>query len=103
MRSTTSSLKSRTHQIIGATLTLLIAFGALVADTVSKQRDASTNISIELYKKGANGQWEVIDRARGQANFSASIAEVASGKELTSAINWSVRSEKGRQINVTVE
>lgn len=95
-----ASWKSSTRKLMAVTMLLLVGAGALIADTVSKQRDAMTTVTLELCKKGANGQWEVIDRAKGPANFTASVMDLASGKEMTSAVNWNVKSEKGRQMNV---
>ena len=100
MKTKFSSLTSGPRLIIGVTLTLLIAFGALIAHTVTKQREATTNVTIEICKKGPNGQWEIIDRAKAPANFTASILDLASGKELTSNVNWSAKTEKGTQLNV---
>ena len=57
-------------------------------------------VILELHQKGPGGTWRVIDRAKGPANFTASIADLATGKELTTSINWNVRSERGRSINV---
>ncbi len=81
-------------------LILLTAVGALIADTATKQRDAMTNVMIEICQKDANGQWQVIDKGRAPANFTASVADLASGKELSGNIGWSVRTNNGAQINV---
>lgn len=100
MKTKVSTFASRTRLIASVTLTLLVAFGALIADTVSKQRDATTNVTLEICKKGANGQWDIIDRAKAPANFTASVMDLASGKELTSNVNWSAKTEKGTALNV---
>src|SRR5581483_4443027 len=91
MQSTISRFKSTIRRHLRLTLATalaaLVGFTVLVADTVTKQREATTEVILEL-------------RAKGPANFTASIAEIASGKELTTGHNWTARSEKGRTINV---
>ncbi|HZS07051.1 MAG TPA: hypothetical protein VFD58_19600 [Blastocatellia bacterium] len=104
MQSTISRFKSTIRRHLRLTLATalaaLVGFTVLVADTVTKQREATTEVILELHQKGPGGAWRVIDRAKGPANFTASIAEIASGKELTTGHNWTARSEKGRTINV---
>ena len=94
-----SSLKSKLARITCAVVVLLAVCGLLLAEA-GKQREATTNVTIEICKKGPNGQWEIIDRAKAPANFTASILDLASGKELTSNVNWSAKTEKGTQLNV---
>ncbi|MFN0109722.1 MAG: hypothetical protein ACKVZH_12785 [Blastocatellia bacterium] len=93
-------LKTNTRKLIAVALITLTAFSAIVANSLVKERDASTNIEIQLCQKGENGQWNIIDKAKGSANFVASVADLASGKELTSPVNWNITSEKGRRISV---
>jgi len=83
------------RRVFGLLLALTLAFGIIVADSVSKQRDASGIITLELCRKGANGQWEVIDRVKSPVNFTASVADLAAGKEINSNFSWRGTSEKG--------
>lgn len=92
-----ASLKTGTRKFPKLILTALItvaAFGWLMAEA-GKQRDASGTITLELCKKGANGQWQVIDRVKSPVNFTASIMDLAAGKEITSNFSWRGTSEKG--------
>lgn len=92
-----ASLKTGTRKLPKLMLAALItvaAFGWLMAQA-GKQRDASGTITLELCKKGANGQWEVIDRVKSPVNFTASVMDLAAGKEITSNFSWRGTSEKG--------
>ncbi|MDX2034590.1 MAG: hypothetical protein SF339_28200 [Blastocatellia bacterium] len=79
---------------------VLTAVGAMIANTVTKQRDAMTNVMIEICQKDANGQWQIIDKGRAPSNFTASIADLATGKELSGNISWSTRTTNGANISV---
>jgi hypothetical protein len=85
-------------------LIVLAALGALAAATLTKQYDASCEIVVELCKKGDNGGWDVIDRAKSGLNARMSILDIAVGnmvnKEVESNHTWQARSEQGRQISV---
>ncbi len=97
MRFNLASLKTETRKLPKLILAALItigAFGWLMAEA-GKQRDASGTITLELCKKGANGQWEVIDRVKSPVNFTASVMDLAAGKEITSNFSWRGTSEKG--------
>lgn len=89
-----ASLKTRTRKLMAVALISIAAFGWLAAEA-GKQRDASGTITLELCRKGANGQWEVIDRVKSPVNFTASVMDVASGKDITSNFSWRGTSEKG--------
>lgn len=86
------SLKAK--KLAAAALITVAAFGWLMAEA-GKQRDASGTLTLELCKKGANGQWEVIDRVKSPVSFSASVLDLAAGKEITSNFSWRGTSEKG--------
>jgi hypothetical protein len=85
-------------------LIILAAFGALAAAALTKQYDASCEVEVELYKKGDNGAWMVIDRAKSGLNARMSILDMAVGnmvdKEVTTGHTWRARSEQGREISV---
>ncbi len=81
-------------RLVTVALMTLAAFGWLAAEA-GKQRDASGTITLELCKKGENGQWQVIDRIKSPVNFTASVMDLAAGKEITSNFNWRGTSEKG--------
>jgi hypothetical protein len=87
-------LKTKTRKLVAVMVVTLSAFGWLAAEA-GKQRDANGTITLELCKKGANGQWEVIDRIKSPVNFTASVMDLAAGKEITSNFNWRGTSEKG--------
>lgn len=88
------SLKIKARKLLAVVLITVAAFGWLMAQA-GKQRDASGTITLELCKKGASGQWEVIDRVKSPVNFTASVMELAAGKEITSNFSWRGTSEKG--------
>ncbi len=88
------SLKIKARKLLAVALITVAAFGWLMAQA-GKQRDASGTITLELCKKGASGQWEVIDRVKSPVNFTASVMELAAGKEITSNFSWRGTSEKG--------
>ncbi|HQR32322.1 MAG TPA: hypothetical protein PLK30_06275 [Blastocatellia bacterium] len=88
------NVSRRFKQFAIAALFTVAAFGWLMAQA-GKQRDASGTITLELCKKGANGQWEVIDRVKSPVNFTASVMDLAAGKEITSNFSWRGTSEKG--------
>ena len=88
------SLKTKARKLMAVVLITFVAFGWLMAEA-GKQRDASGTITLELCKKGANGQWEVIDRVKSPVNFTASVMDLAAGKEITSNFSWRGTSEKG--------
>jgi len=87
-----------------AAATMLIAVGGLVADTVSKQRDANGRLEISLCEPDGKGGWKVIDKARDNLSLSVSVAQLAAGasKQIESKYVWTARSEKGRQFSVRV-
>jgi hypothetical protein len=86
-----------------AALTLLVAFGVFAANVVTKQRDASIDLRVRLCKKAANGKWEVIDEAKGSTSFTASVAEVASGKDISTNHVWNPTSQKGRKLSIRLQ
>lgn len=97
MRFNLTSLSNGTRKLpklVLAGLIIVAAVGWMMAQA-GKQRDASGTITLELCKKGANGQWEVIDRVKSPVNFTASVMDLAAGKEITSNFSWRGTSEKG--------
>ncbi|MGE0129928.1 MAG: hypothetical protein AB7U82_17740 [Blastocatellales bacterium] len=84
-------------------LTMFVAFGVFAANVVTKQRDAAVDLKVRLCKKAANGKWEVIDEAKGSVNFTASVAEVASGKDVNTSHVWSPTSQKGRKLSIRLQ
>jgi hypothetical protein len=80
-------------------LIALVACAALIASTVTKERVISADVEISLCQKNENGGWDIIDRAKAPLNATASVAELAGGREFSSFHNWTVQSEKGRRIN----
>lgn len=83
-----------------ATIAVVVAFGILVADTVTKEREASGTLTVELCKRGQLGKWDVVDRISAPVSISASILDFASGKRIKTAHVWEGRSEKGRRFVV---
>src|SRR5262245_45195496 len=81
---------------------MLIAVGALIADTLSKRRDANGQLEITLCKPDGKGGWMVIDKARDSLSLSVSVAQLAAGasKQIESNYVWTAHSEKGRQFRV---
>lgn len=85
-----------------AALTMFIALGVMVADTVTKQRDASGQLEVILCKPDGKGGWKVVDKVKDSINLSVTVAQLAaaSSKQIDSKHNWTARSENGRQISV---
>lgn len=78
----------------------MTAFGAIIADTLTKPRAASGEVVLELCQKTADGRWEVIDRAKGTLTATASVLDLGTSKEFKSDLSWEPRSELGRQVSV---
>jgi hypothetical protein len=97
---TRQEFKSAARRGLACLLIVLTGLGAIIAHTLTKQRRASGEIVLELCKKDANGQWKVIDRAKGTLTLSASVLDLAERKEFKSNLNWEPRSEQGHQISV---
>ena len=56
-----SSVRKMKNRFLIATLILFVAFGLLVANTVTKPLDVSLRIHIKICQKTEKGKWEVID------------------------------------------
>ncbi|MCG3161931.1 MAG: hypothetical protein JMDDDDMK_03159 [Acidobacteria bacterium] len=82
---------------------MFAAFSVFAANAVFKQRDAAVDLKIRLCKKTADGKWEVVDEAKSSFNFSASVADVASGKDINTNHVWNPTSQKGRKISVRLQ
>jgi hypothetical protein len=83
----------------GIALVALVVATALIADTVTKERVISADVTISLCQKNEEGGWDIIDTAKAPLNATARVADLAAGREFTSFHNWTVQSEKGRRIN----
>jgi hypothetical protein len=81
-------------------LVLMAVFGALIAKALTDKREASGEVTIELCRKDGSGGWKVIDRAKTTTSFTASVIELASGKEARTDFTWNGTSEKGRKLTV---
>src|SRR5262245_30950262 len=93
-----------TKKLLLVALIAPVAVGMLIAATLTKQVSLSGESVIELHKKNANGQYEIVDRARGPFNFTVSLNALASGNVMVDEFNsdavWNLTSEKGRRLRV---
>ena len=89
------------NRLLIAIIILFVAFGLLVAKTVTKPLDVELRTYIKICKEIKKGSWEVIDEV-GPSNlrFNASLLEMAKGQNLKSDFVWKTKSKKGHPYNV---
>ncbi len=82
-------------------LTIIIAFGLVVAKTVTRPLDVQLRTHIKICQKTEKGAWEVIDEV-GPANltFRANLLELATGKKISTDYVWTTKTKKGRPYSV---
>ncbi len=85
-----------------ASLSLIVAFGALVAKTLFDDHQANASLTLRLCKKGSSGGCDVFDQVKGAINLTISTAN-ATGGEVNTAHIWNFRSEGGRQGKVKLQ
>ncbi|HUL30082.1 MAG TPA: hypothetical protein VLZ03_06460, partial [Thermodesulfobacteriota bacterium] len=76
-------------------LLLATTLGTLIAHNAIKQQNVSGEFIAELYQKEDRGNWKVIDRMHGTANFEATTSQPTAGTDFT----WHGRSEQGCQVS----
>ena len=81
-------------------LLMLTALGAVVASTVIKQRDVSTQVTVEMFQRDGQSGWKVVDRTQASSSFTTSVADLAGDKEARTDFIWNGRSEKGRLLAI---
>lgn len=95
-----------TNSRIGTTLLavavcLALALGLVIADTLTKRRDFKGNVLIEVHKKGDDGRWKIIDQVKvSSIQFTASVADLARGKQVAVNHVWEGQTEQGRRLSV---
>lgn len=85
---------------LALSLVLVTAIGALVADTVIKQRDFEGQIKLSICGPDGKGGSEVKDTLSSSIRFPFTVADVASGKTIRSDFIWSGRTAKGASFRV---
>jgi hypothetical protein len=75
---------------------LIVAFGWILADAVTRPQSVHLKSQIRICKQSANGSWEQIDEAGpAQLNFSASLSDLASAKKANTDFVWRAKTKKG--------
>lgn len=95
-----TSLKTRTRKLMAVVLITLAAFGVLIADTVTKQRDFDGQIKLSICGSDGKGGWVVKDTVTTNLRFGFTVADLASGKTIKSDFVWSGRTAKGASFRV---
>jgi hypothetical protein len=88
-------LKTGAGKFAVALLITLAAVGALIADTVTKQRDFDGQIKLSICGSDGRGGWVVKDTVTTGIRFGFSVTDVANGKTIRSDFVWSGRTAKG--------
>lgn len=87
--------------VLATSVCLALALGLVIANTLTKRRDFKGSVLIEVHKKGGDGRWEIIDRLKAPSlQFTASVADLAQGKQVTSNNVYEGQTEKGRRLSV---
>ena len=88
--------KIKNHLLI-ATIILFVAFGLLVAKTVTRPLDVGQNIHIKICKKGEKGKWEVIDEVGPKSvDFPASLLDLVKERKVSTDVVITATSKKGK-------
>lgn len=83
-----------------SSLIALLAFGALATNTALKQkRDFNGTLHIQICRKGANGNWDVIDEAKINSSFTTNLIQAGRAEKLNTDFNWQARSAKGNDLS----
>jgi hypothetical protein len=82
-------------------LVMLVMFGWILADTLTRTRDVTANLEVSLFRHQGN-EWKVFDKVRiNGVQFSAKVSDLAGGKKrVASDFVWTHRSEQGRPLVV---
>lgn len=87
-------IKSR---LLIATVILFIAFGLLVAMTVTRPLDVELRIHIKICQKTEKGKWEVIDEVGPKNfNFRAGFLELVKERKVSTDVVIAATSKKGK-------
>ncbi|MFQ5605866.1 MAG: hypothetical protein ACE5HS_21560 [bacterium] len=81
----------------------VLVFGFVVAKTVTRPLDVDLRIHIKICQKTDKGRWEVVDEV-GPKNlkFTASLHELATGKNVGTDFVWTTKTKKGRSYSARV-
>ena len=82
--------------VLPALCCVLTAAGALAARALFAERQVTTGVTLKLCKKNTSGGWDIIEQARGTLNFTANVADAASGQISTDHV-WNFRGDKGTE------
>lgn len=83
-----------------SSLIALLAFGAFATNAVLKQkRDFNGTLHIQICRKGANGNWDVIDEAKINSSFTTNLVQFGRNEKLNTDFNWQARSAKGNDLS----
>ncbi len=93
-------LKTKARKVTATALIILVAFGAIIADTVTKPRDFDGQIKLSICGSDGKGGWVVKDTVTANLRFGFNITDLASGKTIKSDFVWSGRTAKGTNFRV---
>jgi hypothetical protein len=84
-------------------LTMAVALslvGALIAESLTKQREFIGKIFMTVYRKTPEGKWEEFDRIETNTRFTVSVMQLATGGKVESDYVWNGRTAKGHQASI---
>ena len=85
------------NRFLIATLILFVAFGLLVAKTVTRPLDVGLRIHIKICQKAEKGKWQVIDEVGPKnVNFRASLLELVKERKVSSDVVIAATSKRGK-------
>lgn len=94
------TIKPMLKSVALAVLVMILALGVLVAHSLFKKRTFTGDIQFEVcLKKGS--AFQVVDRLKlNHVTFDVSVADLATGKEVTTPITWECPpTEQGRKVS----
>lgn len=97
---TNSQLRRVIKAMLLSSLVALLAFGAFATNTALRQkRDFNGTLHIQICRKGANGNWDVIDEAKINSSFTTNLVQFGRNEKLNTDFNWQARSAKGNDLS----
>ncbi len=91
------SIRKMKNRFLVTAIIVFVAFGLLVAKTVTKPLDVGLRIHIEICQKTKKGKWEVIDEVGPKTvDFRASLLELAKDRKVSTNVTVVATSKKGK-------
>src|SRR5437764_5490672 len=98
------TIKPMLKSVALAALVMILALGVLLAHSLAKKRTFTGDIQFEVcLKKG--GAYQVVDRLKlTRVSFDVSVADLATGKEVTTPITWECPpTDQGRKVSTRLQ